>query len=1663
MIIRLAFTYLIFMLFQASYAQTVDSLPIEKSEFIKAVSKKLDDTKRADLKDLSKEFQKTNESGAFNETLLKSMIENSNQMLYVSNSIYPFFSSLVDFYLKINSQNISSKQIQSINTTLLEVMKNSKRGDTKSIISYFDFLEDLYTKNALYYSTSKSWYITSNEINLFYDEGPKVSVGNTTLTGATSGDTIKVFNTKGEYDVANKIWYGVKGEVDWTKAGLPKNEVFANFGAYEIDLNKQSYKVDSATFTYQNYLKGNIIGAFEDKLLTSVRADNIKFPKFSAKKEDVPPQEITQNVVLYGGFMLEGSKISANVEGERSTLIIYKPNSKEKILVAHSPEISVKKPQKVNAANAEVSLYFDGDSIYHPNVNVNFSITKNEIKLVKGDGSLAQSKFINSHHKVEFDADIITWNLNEDFIDINTVSTSGIKAAVYESKNYFTKEKMQQIKGYVGYDPLSILNKHATKFETNEMTAYDFAKAISPNMTVQQTKTLLYQLIREGFINFDENAGLITIYPKVSHYIKSNAKISDFDNIVIESKTKEQNGRIDLKSKDIKLEGVQRIPISLANSTIFMPDSGKLNLKKNRDMEFDGMFFCGRLDFFGKNNYFEYDSFNMVLPEIDTLIMNIPDGDKLDQYGKPVLRPINSVFENLKGDININIPINKSGRAELLQFPIFNSINKSYIYYDSKNIKGGAYDRERFYYEVQPFTLDSLNILDVRNTSFPGTLYSADIFPAINEPLTVQKDLTLGFEIKTPEDGFDLYKGKGKFISDIKLDGDGLKGEGDVEFKTTYFDSDQIQFYPDSMLAVSNNFTIKQSQGSYESPDVTSYNNKINWKPYADSMLVQSSSKDPFIMYDERIKMDGFLNITDKGIAGGGVADWDDAELTSNYFDFKSEELNADTAALVIKSIYGDKVTFNTPNVNAYVNFKDNTGFFKSNTKDSKTEFGYNQYFTTIDEFFWDIDKKNLEFSVPKGSTEGAPFTSMHPKQDSLSFLAKKANYNLETSIIEAFEVEEILVADSRIIPDKGEVSILPEAKMKTLKNAVLEASVETKRHIIENVTADIKGRNEMNASGRYIYSAKDTDDQYIEMTDIRVVLADSSMLDKKKKSQKIEPILKGDGIITKNQNYILYPNVNFYGKVTFLSTLENLRAKGFLKIDFKNQYITSNYIEIESEVNRDDLELELKGAKNPEGKEVRTGIFVSKAGAEPIYTNILNNKIGPIDIPMIETDGVMKHLYETNEYLFGVDEKINQTKEFARGTLIKFSPETNIMKAEGTLDLGLVYPAFDEKFYGTVKTDLAENRYRFNTTIALPFEFDKEIIERLGYYFYEDNFDLLDIDYSYQEILQQWAEYTNEKDFKQLTESVNRTGFFEKQKAHNAQIILTDVNLEYNPIERVYRSEGKIGLSFIGERGIHKQIEGWLEFGHRFGADYFNIYLKTSFNDYLFITFSGTNMEVYSTFDDVKKMVSTVDGKKRKIMGENNQFYIYFLGNEIKARAFLQRMKNMSDEEYQEEAPKERKKTDLFKKDVNDEKINIDEIENETQNEENKIKTQPNEVIKYDDSPFKKQSLPPAKTKENDKTEPKRDAINIDDLNKKEDAAPEKIEEEKLPEAPLKEIEEEKESKEQKNKSESEEVVQEEEKEEIEIEEEEEVNDKKSKNNKKGKNNDEEDEIEEE
>ena len=1479
-------------------AQVIDTLPVQKEAFVKELVKQFDDTKRSELKDLSKEFTKAVESGALSGDLLSKMITISNRMLFMRGKAYPQLVGVTKTFLELGAMDLSATQVNNFYDVTTQVMDNSKKGDTKTTLDFFEFVIPLYEINALYHDRGKTWKLSTNAFTLKYSpEGPIVEVPSTDIIGITSTDSLAVYNTGGVYNQKSSMWNGTKGEVDWTRVGLPKAEVNASFNEYSINMSTQAYSVENVTFTYQNYFSRSLTGSLEDKLSASASVEAKRFPRFSANKDDVPPQIISENVVYYGGFTLAGSRISGDNGEDKSRLEISMPNSNQKVLVAYAQSVTINKPEKVTASDAEVSLYFDQDSIHHPSVTVIYDLQSNIIRLVKGDGALAQSRFLDSYHKIDFEADVLTWDLSKDYIDINTVSTSGNKASAYESQEYFSKEKMGQIRGNVSYDPLSILNKYAEKFQYNEIHANEYAKLISPNLTIKQVNPLIFKLIQEGFITYEDKSNMITILPKVSHYVKSNAKKKDYDNIFIVSKTKKQNGRINLVTKEIHLEGVESVPISIATSTIFIPDSLQVTIQENRNMKFDGLFFCGRLDLFGRENQFRYNEFDMILPQIDTLIFNVPDGDRTDASGNAVTRPLNSTLEELVGSVNINLPINKSGRSELDVYPIFTSERPSKIFYDNAEILDGAYDRESFYYEVQPFVLDSLNFLDIGTIKFDGTLYSSDIFPDINQPVKVQSDLSIGFKLSSPPEGFEIYQGKGRFVSDISLTNKGLEGQGLISYMSTSFESSNIVFYPDSLIATTDTFGVEESQGEYESPWVKSAKNLVKWYPYLDSMIAYSDDVNPFQMYDDRIRLDGELIITEDGISGGGIADWDDAQLIAKRFEFRADQILSDTAELKIKTIDGDKVTFNTPNVNAFVDFTKNTGFFKSNTDDNKTEFNYNQYYTTIDEFFWDIDNKKLEFSVPDGNVDGAPFISLHPKQDSLGFNALSADYSLVSSIIEAHGVKEILVADSRIIPDGGEVFIEPEAKMRTLMNATIEANATDKTHIIENVRADISARNSMKASGDYKYSTRDTDPQYIGLSAIDVILGDSSIMNKKK--QVVEHVLHAKGVVSRTDNFTLYPNVTFYGDVEMFSSLPNLKIDGFTKIDFQNEYVVSDYFELETQVDPQNLTMQIEGAKDPQGNVIRTGIFVNKAGMVPIYTNIMNNEIGPVDVPLIETNKNLLHDYANNIYMFGDTAKALNPDLVKSGSVLRFEPKTNKVEAQGKLDLALDYGIFAEQVAGIVTTDLSGEDYSFNTTIAMPFDIDKDVLDKFGFYWFEDNYDMTDVNYENVDLMNQMAEFMSEKSLKKATDEIATTGFFSRPKELKESLVLTDVDMTYDPLERVYRSTGKIGVAFIGDRSIHKKINGYVEFGHRLGSDYMNVYLKTGLGDWLFFNYAAGNMEIISSLDDINGMVNAIDPSKRRVKGEDNEFYLYYVGNQMKARSFVQRMKAVQNGTY--------------------------------------------------------------------------------------------------------------------------------------------------------------------
>ncbi len=56
-------------------------------------------------------------------------------------------------------------------------------------------------------------------------------------------------------------------------------------------------------------------------------------------------------------------------------------------------------------------------------------------------------------------------------------------------------------------------------------------------------------------------------------------------------------------------------------------------------------------------------------------------------------------------ELLIDNPNNKSGFQQFPQYPIFNSNESSFVYYDASSIFNGIYKRDSFYFRLEPFTI----------------------------------------------------------------------------------------------------------------------------------------------------------------------------------------------------------------------------------------------------------------------------------------------------------------------------------------------------------------------------------------------------------------------------------------------------------------------------------------------------------------------------------------------------------------------------------------------------------------------------------------------------------------------------------------------------------------------------------------------------------------------------------------------------------------------------------------------------------------------------------------------------------------------------------------------------------------------------------------------
>jgi hypothetical protein len=1439
----------------------------------------LGEARKDEAKDFMKEFQKSWYGGKFSDKQRKGVYHISNVMLEKKMRPFPDF---VNYLNTVVSFVISPYQNQESFDVWQEIVEKLIGGKSrKSKQMYADYIEvcnSLFSENLMYKSAAVSWTASNSNYIFEFDTVPVMIFPSINLICFAKGDSAVIYNTKGVFYPTENLWIGEGGKVDWRRAGLNSNEVYAEIGKYKIKMKSSEFVVDSVIFHNSNYFSKPLIGRLSEKVLANQSEERVSYPRFDSYSKRIQIKNIAENVDYEGGFSMQGAKFVGKGNNEQDAYLYFYRDKKKFITIA-SKSLSITST-KFASEITSATIYLESDSIYHPGLDFKYLIEKKELTLFRDNKGISISPYFNSYHKLDMEFEQFSWKMDEPLIQFGHVSTKS--DAHFESSNYFKLQKYEQLQALDDIHPLVRVRDLSNKLKTNYLTVEQLSAHL--RLSENQTELFLILLANKGYVMYDYKNKSFTVKDKLHNSVMARSAKVDYDVIEFNSDISSENAKLNLLNFDLTIYGIKSILLSDSQQVYIFPLNDKITVKKNRDFTFAGIIRAGKFDFYGKEFAFEYDNFKIDLINVDSLKMWATSGKK-DEYGNNILIPVKTVIEKMQGNLLIDNSFNKSGKKDYPEYPVLNSFKESFVFYDKKNIQNGVYKRDNFYFKVYPFKIDSLDNMTNEQLRFQGLFASAGVFPDFEEVLTLQPDYSLGFVRKTPPDGYAMYGGKGKFYNDINLSNKGLRGDGKLEYITSTTYSNDFVFHPDSMYTRAQAFDIAEQQTGVEFPPVKGDDVKVHWYPQSDYMNTFSIDK-PLTMYENKSNLAGKLRLAPNGLTGKGLFSFDKAEMTADLYKFKYIEFESDTADFRLKDeVSSDAITFATKNVQAYITFKERYGQFRSNGGGSFIEFPQNQYICFMEEFKWFMDNDDIELSASKASAEdasgvkleGSQFISTHPKQDSLSFFAPSARYDLKRHIIHAKKVRFMQVGDAMIYPDSGKITIYEKAKMETLNNAKVVASYVTQNHKMYNVTADVFGKRSFSGNGYIDYIDETGGKQTIYLATIGVDTTGQTY---------------ASGSIEKEVNFSLSPQYDYNGRVFINSNNEFMSFKGYTRIKHDCDLLSKNWFYFHSEINPNEIFIPIDTILSDEEDNKLTASVMLSKDSLGIYSAFANRIHKYSDAKVLPAFGYIYYDKETKEYK--ISNKLKISSISYQGNYLSLNTETCKIYGEGKMDLGVKTGQVKIDVAGNVVHSQLDNTAVFDVVMILDFFFNSSALEKMASQI-NDKTSLDPVEYERPVFERALRELMPKEEADKVISQLSLNGSLKRTPdALNKSIVITDVKFKWIKEKNAYKSISRIGVANILKEQVNKYVEGTIEIVKKRSGDIINIYLEIDPNNWYFFSYTRGIMQAISSNDPFNNYIQELKPDKRKMEVQKGQEPFQFMLSTVRKKTdFLKGIDN--------------------------------------------------------------------------------------------------------------------------------------------------------------------------
>lgn len=1374
-----------------------------------------------------------------------------------------------------SQSQLSQQQIRAWKTTVDKLISKKQ---SRPLTAVLECSNTLFKDGILYAEGAFRYQVYGNSFVFHFDSVPGVHMTQAALSGKNnSEDSIHVQQADVWFYPLNSKFKGIAGRLPWNKSGNDK--AYADLYRYTIDARSGNLTADSAYFQGNSYVKTRQPGKIIDKIIHENQV--LTYPRFESNSKRVQLNSIYPEVDYEGGFTIRGDNFVGFGTALQPSAIVLKRQNKPFIRVI-SKNLSMS-PNAILAASSAIRIYLDGDSIYHPDSKFTYLLNQDQVSIYRGDDGLQKSPFQNTYHKLAVYVEQILWNKKTDTLAFNFLTRKSETEAFFESHDFFSKDRAEYLKfGEAKHPVFQLFKLYNDLGKSMEIPLQSFCRQMLA--LPQDLRPLLFKMAIAGLIDYNVDTDEIKIKQKLLDVVDVINKKRDSDNISIHSVFPAQdNAVMNLKNKDLTIRGVKFIVLSDSQRVFVFPKGNQVTLKKNRDMQFDGVVSSGKFEFIGKAFQFSYADFKMGMQNLDSIRIFIEkkqNGATASSFSK-----LQTLIENCSGELRIDGPTNKSGRLQADGFPMFKSNKESFAYYDSKKTYRGVYDRSKVFFKLDPFTIQNLDNFKNEKILFSGIFNSGGIVPQIKDTLRIMPDLSLGFIKQTPPGGYPMYGGKATFENELRLSNSGLMGNGLFTFSQSKSQVKNFIFFPDSASGYALTYDVNELKAP-EFPVVHGDTVKLRYQLFENTLLAYHQ-KTPFRAYKENVKLFGRLDLTMQHLTGSGRVSFVSADLISTRFNFLRRTFNADTANFQLKAVDEEGLSFSTVNLKSKIDFDNMVGEFINNGKGSFVRFDKNQYIASMDRFKWSIDKDELELGDSKKRTltaeeeesgvnlEGPEFISVHPKQDSLRFFAPGAKYQIRKYIINCFNVPFIDVADARLIPHNGDVTIYKNAKLDTLENATLIANTVTKYHKITKVKAEVFGRRDYLASGDYQYIDENKKPYQIHFA-------------------KIKPDTSGqtvsEGDIPERAQFKFNDFFSFAGNVILYAAQPYLTFKGGTKIVHNCKDVPKSYLNFEGEINPNNIQIPIpKIAKDMNGQPVGTGFVL-----QPDSGKILHAFVSLMD------DAPKQSLF-TGEGLMIFDRKIkayqisNADKLQERnmpGTFIELNTKTCKLNGEGLWDLSKNLGQVKLQTFGVFKSNPTTDSLTMQAMMVLDFFFDNGVLKRM-FKDFENKMPSMKPSSTDAEVLTHGlTDILGKERADKALSDLSLYGNYKKFPDElNKSLVLSDIQLRYVPEAQAFASSGMFSIANILKNEVFRYVKGVITIRKLKTGDLLDIYIEPSANTWYYFSYSKGVMLAVSSNTEFNNELDQVKAKNKKQNVTEGPSFRFDLTKPIKKDQYLNRI----------------------------------------------------------------------------------------------------------------------------------------------------------------------------